>query len=108
MREYDQFCFDFFDTKQRTAVNLPARYSLWPSVTNKPLTFTMSGPLLSWERAYGIHHILPGEERWSFPAGAHVTIKRRSGALLEEVITVAIPSYAHVAHGVIQPRSGGV
>ncbi len=107
MRENNQYCLDFFDTRRRTAVNLPPNYSLWPSVSNMPGAFTMGGPMPSWEKALGYapDAIPAGEEKWSVPAGSYITLKR--GMPPQDVFTFAVPVYQSSTH-ILHPSFGNL
>ncbi|KAI0079148.1 hypothetical protein K474DRAFT_1659441 [Panus rudis PR-1116 ss-1] len=104
METYRQFCLDFYDTRSRCPVNLPQGFSLWPALNNPQGVFMMGGPLRSWENAYGYTgaSIPPGEEKWSVPEGALITLRRDGSA----DFTFAVPvrnqvAVAHAEYGVL-------
>ncbi len=76
MAQYHQFCLDFYDVRRGTHVPPPAGWTLWPAVHNVPGTFTMGGPLSSWERGMGVDPGPSGDEKWSVPEGAYITLVR--------------------------------
>ncbi|KAI0765366.1 hypothetical protein C8Q74DRAFT_1371181 [Fomes fomentarius] len=114
MRENNQYCLDFFDTRRRTAVNLPPNYSLWPSVSNMPGAFTMGGPLPSWEKALGYapDAIPAGEEKWSVPAGSYITLKRgtppRTSSRLRSPSISHLLTFSTPGLGICEPEVSSV
>ncbi|KAI0748863.1 hypothetical protein C8Q74DRAFT_1311088 [Fomes fomentarius] len=104
MGTYRQFCLDFYDTRARTAVNLPQGYALWPAAANPPGVFMIGGPLRSWENAYGLEGatIPAGEEKWSVPEGAFITLVRVGAP----DFTFAVPVRNQYAAGVVHAEYG--
>ncbi|RPD72896.1 hypothetical protein L226DRAFT_614473 [Lentinus tigrinus ALCF2SS1-7] len=137
---YSQFCLDFFDTRQRIAVNCPQGFSIHPAASSMPDvsnmrgvtvmpnvfsmpgavmpgasympgtfstpgTFSMRGALPSWEKAFGMNNIPPGHEKWSVPAGSHLSVVKDGRAL----VTFAVPltqGQRNMMAGVVQPTLG--
>ncbi|RPD58330.1 hypothetical protein L226DRAFT_614443 [Lentinus tigrinus ALCF2SS1-7] len=125
------FCLDFFDTRQRIAVNCPQGFSIHPAASSMPDVsnvpgvtimpgashmpgtfstpgvFSMRGALPSWEQAfdYTAGDILPGQEKWSVPAGSHLSVVKDGRAL----VTFAVPltrAQQNMMAGVVQPTLG--
>ncbi|TBU28954.1 hypothetical protein BD311DRAFT_757514 [Dichomitus squalens] len=103
MDYYRQFCLDFYDTRRRIPVNLPQGFALWPSPSNVQGMYTMSGPLVSWERAMNCKGFPDGEEKWSVPEGMHITLVR-AGRPETFTFTVPVRQAAHAAP--VQPQYG--
>ena len=99
MDYYGHFCLDFYDTERKTPVNLPAGYGFYaggapslPPAAFSPLPgeyvpksvrarMNSRSPRCvpafgSWERNLGIHSFPEGEEKWSFPEGSRLVLKR--------------------------------
>lgn len=89
MSEFNQYCVDLYDVRRNTHVPLPAGWSFWPAVQNRAGTFTLGGPLLSWERAFGVDPAPSGDEKWSFPEGSYITLRR--GQTKEGDLTFMVP-----------------
>ncbi|KAF8447800.1 hypothetical protein L210DRAFT_911995 [Boletus edulis BED1] len=74
MEESKQFCLDFFDVNQDIAVNTPHGHVLWNCSC-----LSQQRPeeqLVSWEKAFQIEIIHPGEERYSVLEGAFLVLTR--------------------------------
>ncbi len=106
MSQYRQFCLDFYDVRRGTHVPLPAGWELWPAVHNVPGTFTMSGPLMSWEQAMGVDPGPSGDEKWSVPEGAYITLVRGDRGGGENLTFVAPVRQAQRPANVLVPRPG--
>ena len=98
MTYYGHFCLDFYDTDRKAPVNLPAGHGLYPGGPSMPPIGFASGPgqylpwpkgvrdgmnsrlkvpaFGSWERNMGMHSFPEGEEKWSFPEGSSLVLKR--------------------------------
>ncbi|KAF8555961.1 hypothetical protein OG21DRAFT_1564282, partial [Imleria badia] len=88
MQPYEQFCLDFFDTKQCVPVNTPVDFELWD--IPRPGVFSYGGKLISWEAAFHNEYIPAGEEKYSVPEGSHIALKRPG----EETFLFQIPFYS--------------
>ena len=104
---YSQYCLDFYDSNRQVPVNLPKGYSLWPAAANLPGVFTVAGPLVSWETAWGLApgSFPEGEEKWSVPEGVYITLKRADHP--GQDFTFAVPRRQQANAGAIaQPVRG--
>lgn len=107
MDAYSQFCLDFFGIRQKIAVNLPPGYAIHSAAANMPGVFAMGGALPSWEKAFGYtaDKIPPGEEKWSVPAGAYLSVFRDG----RELVTFAVPltqAHNNMMARIVQPTFG--
>ncbi|EJF62493.1 hypothetical protein BD309DRAFT_996356 [Dichomitus squalens] len=102
---YRQFCLDFYDTRRQIPVNLPEGFALWSSPSNVQGMYTMSGPLVSWERAMDCKDFPDGEEKWSVPEGMHITLVR---ADRPETFTFMVPVRQSAYAVPVQPQYGNL
>ena len=117
MDYWGHFCLDFFDIQRKVPVNLPAGHGLYPggpssmppgAVDHPPPNDLMragvrpmqSYPLGSWERNMGITSFPDGEEKWSFPEGTYLTLKRDGHPDLAFQMPTRQPVFA------VQPQRG--
>ena len=119
--DYYSLCYlDFFDTRRQVSVNLPRGFSLHPAGHSPmpgaagmpgafylPAVYSKKGAMPSWEEAFGFtrDQIPPGEEKWTAPAGSHVSVVKDGRAL----VTFAVPlsqAQRNMMPTVVQPTLG--
>lgn len=72
MQQYGQYCLDFFDIGQHSAVNTPNDYRMWYIPYLGQLSY--GEQLVSWEAAMKVETIPKGEERYSVQEGSRLVL----------------------------------
>ncbi|KAI6106666.1 ubiquitin-related domain-containing protein [Pisolithus croceorrhizus] len=74
LQQLRHYCFDFYNVTSRVPANTPEGFELWG--VRRPGTYSYGGQIKSWEAAFGLSDILPGEEKYSAPEGSRIVLRR--------------------------------